>query len=54
MVSPNFIDVFEGQDGAVVGVFRPLPSDLASGPLNAHFWHGFSCHAPAAYMIKCA
>ena len=25
------------QDGSVVGVFRPLPSGSASGPLSAHF-----------------
>ena len=32
--------VLEAQDGAVVGVFRLLPSGLASGPLrilNNHF-----------------
>ena len=33
--------LLEEQDGAVVGVFWPLPSSPASGPLsilNAHFW----------------
>ena len=29
--------VLDEQDGAVVGVFWPLPSSPASCPLNAHF-----------------
>ena len=39
--------VLEQQDGAVEWVSWPLPSGLASGILNAHFWPH-----PAADMIK--
>ena len=43
--------ILEEQDGAVVGVFLPLPSGSASGPLSMHT-SGSSYHTPAVDVIK--
>ena len=47
---PVVMYIVKEQDGAVMGVSWPLPSGLASGPLNAHCL--FSYHTSAADMIK--